>query len=163
GLQHATHPLWIQNPHEIFGTIPPFLNDLEPDSHSGGYSQASEDKANPLDDTVYHKFEELDAAMKHWQEGNMEIWCQTQGEVSTALSFHSLDFLDFKINLSITHANLLSSPRLPQLTGILPPHKFPIVDHSAWSSTTTRFHPLVLRPQINPQKSAISSHRSLCQ
>ncbi|KNZ59012.1 uncharacterized protein VP01_1817g1 [Puccinia sorghi] len=57
--------------------------DLEPDSHSGESSQASEDEANLLDETVRRKVEELDAAMKRWQEGNSEIWRQARGEAST--------------------------------------------------------------------------------
>ncbi|OAV93924.1 hypothetical protein PTTG_04411 [Puccinia triticina 1-1 BBBD Race 1] len=49
-------------------------------SLSGESTEASEDEANPIDHTVRRKVEELDAAMKRWQEGNSEIWRQARGE-----------------------------------------------------------------------------------
>jgi hypothetical protein len=55
------------------------------DSLSGGSTEVSEDEANPVDETVRRKVEELDAAMKRWQDGNSEIWRQARGEVSTTL------------------------------------------------------------------------------
>ncbi|EHS64093.1 uncharacterized protein PGTG_20796 [Puccinia graminis f. sp. tritici CRL 75-36-700-3] len=50
------------------------------ESLSGESTEASEDESNPVDEDVLRKVEELDAAMKRWQEGNSEIWRQARGE-----------------------------------------------------------------------------------